>query len=130
MPKRKIEELENGNIRITVPLIFRTMANRRKIVVPDSEPNSSDPFIVAIARGRRWQALIDEGRFPNVRELAKSIGRDAGNVAGVIRLSMLAPAVIHKIISGDYPSRLSLEPLRGPIPEVWDDQFEYLFKQE
>ena len=77
MPKRKIEELENGNIRITVPLIFRTMANRRKIVVPDSEPNSSDPFIVAIACGRRWQALIDEGRFPNVRELAKSIGRES-----------------------------------------------------
>ncbi len=131
MPKRKIDELENGNIRITIPLIFRTMANRRKIVVPDSEQSGGgDPLVVAIARGRRWQALIDEGRFANVKELAKSIGRDAGNVAGVIRLSMLAPTVIHKIISGDYPSKLSLESLRGPIPEIWDDQFEYLFKAE
>ncbi len=122
MPQTKIEKLENGNIRVTIPLIFRAMANRRKIVVPEEDGQGHDPLVLAIARGRRWQALIDEGRFANARELARHIGRDPGNVSGLIRLSMLAPEVIHRIISGQYPSTLTLEKLRGQIPEIWDEQ--------
>lgn len=127
MPKRIFETLENGNISVTIPLVFRSVANRRKIITPDSAQPGSEPMILAIARGRRWQALIDEGRFANATELARSLGRDPGNIACTLRLGMLAPEVVKRIIAGKYPVHLTLEKLRGPLPEIWDDQIKFLF---
>ena len=35
----------------------------------------------------RWQALIDSGKFSNVHELARVIGKDDGYVSLIIRLA-------------------------------------------
>ena len=43
--------------------------------------------------------LIDEGGFKNIDELANELGIDSGAVARTIRLTLLSPKVIHKIIS-------------------------------
>lgn len=127
MSTRKIEKLENGNLKITVSLIFRTSANRRKIIIKDDPYGGDETLLQGIARGRRWQTYIDEGRFINATELARSLGRDPGRVASTLRLAMLAPEAIHRFVQGNYPSKITLEFLRGPVPELWDEQMEYLF---
>ena len=79
--RRKIERLENGNLRVTVGFCFRNRSNSRKIVSGDGEDvqmATSDTMMIAIARGRRWQRYIDEGKFKNGTELARAIGREIG----------------------------------------------------
>ena len=65
----KVEILENGNVKITIPMAFRSCAGRKRIV----EMTFTDPMITNIARAFRWQALIDSGKFSNVHELASVI---------------------------------------------------------
>ena len=103
--------------------------SRKKIVIDDAICRD-DPFLLSIARGRKWQSYIDEGRFKNVKDLALSIGRDPGNVAFAIRTAMLAPKVIHRLISGNIPANVTLETLRHPLPDEWDAQYEAIFGRE
>lgn len=128
--KRTVERLENGNLRVTVAFCFRNRNNNRKIVVDGEEDipaSTSDTMMIAIARGRRWQRYIDEGRFKNGTELAHAIGREPGKVAWTMRLAMLAPDIIHRILSGDIPQNLTLEKLRAPLPDLWEEQRAMLF---
>ena len=65
----KVEILENGNIKITIPMSFRSCAGRKRIVTPDSETSFTDPMITNIARAFRWQTLICSGRWQSSRIL-------------------------------------------------------------
>jgi len=44
----------------------------------------------------------------NITELAKAIGQDKSGVAQTMRLRMLSPAIVHRIIAGDIPQLLTL----------------------
>ena len=124
MSQIRTERLENGNIRVTIPIVFKQTANGRRIEAVD-EPQENDnrqAMLMAIARGRRWQKLIDDGEVDSVTELARIIGRNESYVAGVIRLACLAPDIVHSIIEGNYPLQLSLCAMRGCFPIVWEEQ--------
>ena len=90
----KVEILENGNIKITIPMVFRCRAGRKRIVTEDSDATLIDPVITNIARAFRWQALIDKGKFSNVHELARAIGKDEAYVSRIIRLTLLGSSTV------------------------------------
>ena len=119
---RKI--LENGRLQVTIPFKFRTISSRKKIVVPGTIADGSEPLALGLARAFRWQQYIDEGKFRNIRELAKAIGQDETAVAKTMRLRMLSPAIVHHIVTGDIPRSLNLKNLRQGIPDVWSEQEE------
>jgi len=124
MSQIRTERLENGNIRVTIPIVFKQTANGRRIEAVD-EPQENDnrqAMLMAIARGRRWQKLIDDGEVASVTELARIIGRNESYVAGVIRLACLAPDIVHSIIAGDFPPLLSLGVMKGGMPFSWEEQ--------
>ena len=50
--------------------------------------------IINIARAFRWQALIDKGKFSNVHELARAIGKDEAYVSRIIRLTLLGSSTV------------------------------------
>ena len=118
----KVEILENGNVKITIPMSFRSCAGRKRIVTPDSETSFTDPMITNIARAFRWQTLIDSGKFSNVHELARAIGKDDGYVSRIIRLTLLSPEIIHAIIAGTLEKDIGIEQLKQAMPLMWDDQ--------
>ena len=118
----KVEILENGNVKITIPMSFRSCAGRKRIVTPDSETSFTDPMITNIARAFRWQALIDSGKFFNVHELARAIGKDDGYVSRIIRLTLLSPEIIHAIIAGTLEKDIGIEQLKQAMPLMWEDQ--------
>ena len=99
-----------------------------RIIVPGEE--AADPgrhaFLLAVARGRRWQQFIDEGKVENIKALAAVIGRDFSYVARVIRLSMLAPEIIGRVINGECINGLSVALARKTIPDLWSEQKELL----
>ena len=82
------------------------------------------PLVLNLARGFHWQELIDEGAYPNIKELAKAIGIDSGVVAKAIRLTWLSPKIIHKLIIGE--ADISMQTLRKSFPIVWRKQEEEL----
>ena len=118
----KVEVLENGNVKISIPMSFRSCAGRKRIVTTDSEMTFTDPMITNIARAFRWQALIDSGKFSNVHELARAIGKDDGYVSRIIRLTLLSPEIIHAIIAGTLEKDTGIEQLKQAMPLMWDDQ--------
>ena len=118
----KVEILENGNVKVTIQMSFRNCAGRRRIVTPDSDAVFTDPLVTNLARAFRWQALIDEGKFSNVHELARAIGKDDGYVSRIIRLTLLSPEIIHAIIAGTLEKDIGIEQLKQAMPLMWDEQ--------
>ena len=68
--KKKL--LENGNLQVSIPIKFRGIGSRHKIVYP-GEVNEA-PVIVALARAFRWQKYIDEGRILAIRPPRTLVG--------------------------------------------------------
>ena len=118
----EVEVLGNGNVKVTIKMSFRNCAGRKRIITPDSEQNFTDPLIMNLARAFRWQALIDEGRFSNVHELARGVGKDQAYVARVLRLTLLAPEIVHAALTGTLPEGIGVENLRQSMPVLWSEQ--------
>lgn len=98
------------------------MRGRKRVIAPDAEAAGHDAILTALARCMRWQRLIDEGRFANIKELARFIGKDPSQIARAIRLTRLSPAIVHRIVVNDIPDGLSLGKLRGDLPVKWGEQ--------
>ena len=129
MQKRTIEELPNGNVMVRVPISIRGRYSQKRIITPDGKDKPmNDSLLMLIARGHRWQAFIDDGRFKNVRELATAVGRDRSYCASLLRLAMLSPEIIHKVIQGEAAAMMTVEFLRSRLPVLWNDQMTLLFK--
>ena len=120
MEKKQIEVLENGNVRVTIPLIFKIAGGRTRIFTSDSEHVEYTPVQLALARAFRWQKMIDEGKFSNIKDLAATIGVDSGHISRTIRLTLLSPKVIHKLLSGELD--LSWDSCRRSFPDSWAEQ--------
>ena len=118
---RKVEFLDNGNIKVTIPLRLHCSEGRTQILAGDEEPEVS-AIAMQIARAFRWQAFIDSGRFANASELADAAGRDAGLIARILRLTRLSPRIIHAALVGELPAKVNYEMLCGALPDIWAEQ--------
>ncbi len=122
------ELLPNGNLLVSVPLKVKQNGNGTRIIAPGEEDTDRGrrAFLLAVARGRRWQQLIDEGKVESIKALATLVGRDASYVARITRLSLVAPEIIERVIDGECIDGLSVGLARRPIPELWSEQVELL----
>lgn len=114
--------LENGNLEVTVKYVIRSISGRKRILAPETPMKDTEPLIVHVARAFRWQKYIDDGRFSNINDMARALGLDRGMVARTIRLTMLSPKIIHRIIMGDVPRGLNFGTLRSSIQDSWKEQ--------
>ena len=121
----RIDNLENGNLHIHIPIAFRTCGARRTVSVTgeDSEPEKS-PLALSLARAFRWEKLLDQGEFASAKDIAAALKIDPGAVTRRLRMTRLSPKIIHRILSGDIPAKLTDAALRNPIPELWKEQEE------
>ena len=125
----KTQKLDNGTLRVTIPVSFVTQSGRKRIHSENYEhlQNCHSTLVANIARGFYWQSLIDDGKYENMKELAKALGIENGAVAKCIRLTLLSPKVIHKIIIGDITINSNI--LREKIPLLWKDQEKLYLEQ-
>ena len=117
---------ENGRITIQVPMRFKRRSGRKEIVLPNGDARQSSPvqesLVVAVARAHRWLALLEEGRFRSVGDLAEAVGMDASLVRRHLGLTSLRPDLIRRILDGDEPDGLSLRELLPGVPVRWEEQ--------
>ena len=118
MPDVKV--LANGNVLVSIPIILRESAGRKRIITDEKKFKADeDPIVLNIARGFYWQEMIDNGKIANVRELANILNVNESYVARTIRLSMLSPEIIHRAIRGTLPPDISLAKLYK-LSSRWD----------
>ena len=105
-----------------ITMVPSVAAGRKRIVTQELNTNFNEPIITNLARAFRWQALINSGKFSNVHELARAIGKDDGYVSRIIRLTLLFPEIIHAIIAGTLEKDIGIEQLKQAMPLMWDEQ--------
>ncbi len=126
--KIRTERLDNGNLRVHLPVALRCRGGHRIIVPLDGdEPAQEAPLATMLARAWSWQRAIDEGRYANGKELADALGIDRSCVSRTLRFAMLSPKVVHRIVTDDVPTSLTVLRLRESIPLDWEEQERELF---
>ena len=124
---------DNGaTLSVDIPLRMRRRGGRKVMLAPDgtsawAPPRASvDSAIVkAIARAYRWRGMLEHGKYASVSELAAAEKINQSYVCGVLRLTLLAPALVEAILDARHPSRLQLRTLLNPFPSDWTAQVRY-----
>jgi len=75
-----------------------------------------------LARGFRWQKLLDCGTYRTIKEIAAKERIDPSYVGDVLRLMLLAPDIIELILDGRQPRRFQFEQLPKRLPLEWQAQ--------
>ncbi|MBV2206363.1 MAG: hypothetical protein KUL87_13145 [Pseudomonas sp.] len=78
----------------------------------------------ALGLAHHWQRLLDEERAASVAEIATDEGMDVTQVRRVMRLTLLAPEVIERLV--DAPDILLEQVMRRPWPSVWNEQMQVM----
>lgn len=113
------------------PIPFHQRGGRKVVVPADDEtikqhvnkPTTNRHLINAIARAFYWARLIDLGIVKNGSDIAKREGLEVSTVNERLRLSLLAPEIIEKILNGTQPESLTMQWLtRNSFPSDWQKQ--------
>ena len=76
----------------------------------------------ALARARRWQRMLEEGRFASVPELAEVEHVSLSYISRILRLTLLAPDTVERTLDGRPAPQLA--ELMQPFPIEWQKQRE------
>ncbi len=79
--------------------------------------------LIALARAHRWAEVLETGKVASLGELAAHVGVDPAYISRFLRLTLLAPDIIERILDGREPSGLSLRVLLNDMPAVWEEQW-------
>ena len=95
---------------------------RRERQARESEQDTA--LVRALGLAYHWQRLLDEQRVESVTEIAEAEEINVTQVRRLMRLTLLAPAVVEQLVG---TSETALEQLmRCPWPTAWKDQIRVL----
>src|ERR671919_2299237 len=96
--------LDGRTLVVRVPMRFQRRGGRKRIVAPDgseialTKPQPDGALVKALARAWRWQTLLDDGVYTGMAELADAERVDRSYVSRVLRLTLLAPDIVEKVL--------------------------------
>jgi hypothetical protein len=118
------------SITVRVPLAIRHRPGRKTVVVPMTDgvapvTTRADPTLVkALARGFRYQRMLDEGRYASITEMAEAERIERGYLGSLLRLTLLAPDLVTNALDGRHMPSVALAALLEPFPLCWRSQGE------
>ena len=119
--------LAGTTLVVRIPMSFQRRGGRKRIVAPDgsaivssSSPQPDGTLQKALARAWRWQRMLDDGRFASVRELAEAERVGHSYVGRILRLTLLAPDIVERILDGRRA--VGLAALLNPFQVDWKRQ--------
>jgi hypothetical protein len=73
---------------------------------------------------RRWHAwrgqrMLDDGAYASVSEISEAENIGKAYVSRILRLALLAPSILDKILDRRADPALMLERLEQPLPVTW-----------
>jgi hypothetical protein len=117
---------DGSTITVFVPMRWRRRGGRKVIMAPPGcddwapPPKIDGALVRALARAHRWRRLLEEGRFGTLAELADAERLNRSYVCRVLRLNLLAPDIVERILEGRRAPQLAQ--LMQPFPVEWDRQ--------
>jgi hypothetical protein len=83
----------------------------------------ADPALLkALARAFRFQRMLDEGQYASISEMAAAERIKRGYLGSLLRLTLLAPAIVEAILDGRRPEGMTLPILMEPFSVAWERQ--------
>jgi hypothetical protein len=127
------ERRDGGQVKLStfIPLKIRKRGASKVVVRPDGHVEAAgkvttqhdQPLLVALTRAFYWQQLLDDGVVASGSEIAQREGLHHSTVNELLRLTLLAPAIIQAILAGKQPRCMSLLWFqRNPLPTDWTAQ--------
>ena len=94
---------------------------RREIITPLDAPQAT-PLIRALGLAHYWQRLLDEGKFRSITDIAAAEGIDVTQARRLLRLTLLAPAVVEPLLANPDVAVNLESVLRRVMPLDWREQ--------
>lgn len=120
---------EDGRtLTVRMPLAHRKRGGRKLVVAPDGgawapvQARVDNALVKALARAHRWRRMLESGEFPTIQELSTAERINASYMSRMLRLTLLAPAVIEAILDGRQQSGVQLNALLNAFPAEWSRQ--------
>lgn len=117
---------EKGHVTIRVPMRFKRRSGRKEIILPNGEGKQTsavqESLVAAVARAHRWLALLEDGVYNSVGELADAIGMDPSLLRRHLNLTLVRPEALRQILDGTEPDEVSLRALLKGVPVRWKEQ--------
>jgi hypothetical protein len=121
---------DGRTIIVTMPMRLRRRPGRKTILAPDGgdgwapRRRIDNTLVRALARAHRWTRLMESGKYASMTELAAAEKVDQSYLARMLRLTLLAPAIVEAILDGRQTSHIALADLLRPFPPAWAAQCE------
>jgi hypothetical protein len=120
---------KDGTISVQIPLRLRKRSGRKLMIAADGNsawaPRRSrvdSAMVKAVARARRWRRMLESGDYASITELAAAEKINQSYLCRVLRLTLLAPDIVERILDGQQLDVLQLSILLRPVPMEWRDQ--------
>jgi hypothetical protein len=112
---------------VRIPMRFQRRGGRKRIIAPDggaivltSKPQPDGTLVKALARAWRWARMLESGEYGTLAELADAERISRSYVCRVMRLTLLAPDIVERILDGRPTA--GLPHLLKPFPVEWGRQ--------
>ena len=114
---------------VTLHVAFNVVkrGGRKGMQMPDGavQPRRTDSTLVkALARAFRWKRMLETGEFATIAELAEREGIAPSYMTRVLRLTLLAPAIVEAILDGKQGPEVTLARVLEPFSSFWSRQQE------
>jgi hypothetical protein len=117
---------DGSTITVFLPMVWRRHGGRKVIVAPPGcddwapPPKIDNTLIKALARAHRWRRMLEGGDYGTLAEMADAERISRSYVSRILRLTLLAPDIVERILDG-RPT-LNLPQLLKPFPVEWEEQ--------
>jgi hypothetical protein len=119
--------LDGSTLVVRILMRFQCRGGRKRIVAPDGSelvPSSnSQPdrtLVKALARAWRWQRVLENGEYGTLAELSAAERISRSYICRVLRLTLLAPDIVERVIDGGPTAGLAR--LLEPFAVEWEKQ--------
>lgn len=120
----KVEMHSAEVVTVQVPFRFVKRGGRKEMVLPEGAPpraaSADGTLVKALARAFRWKRMLEGGEFTTIAELAAHEKIAPTYMTRIMRLTLLAPAIVEVISEGR--GQFSVAALLEPFPAEWTKQ--------
>lgn len=112
-------------VTLHVPFRIVKRGGRKEMQLPDGAMPSrrtDSTLVKALARAFRWKRMLESGKFATIAELAEREGIAPSYMTRVLRLTLLAPAIVEAILDGRQGPAMTLARVLEPFPLEWKRQ--------